>query len=82
MYVNAWRVATYAVWIKFLNFAEEKTLKARAKMYRKASVSKSTLKSRKKQWKCYVKVCKKFHWSPYNVTAAKHVSMYLIYQGR
>ena len=37
-------------------------LAKRAESLRKNSVSRSTLKTRRKQWACYEKICKKFGW--------------------
>ena len=45
---------------------------------RKKSVSDTTLKTRKKQWKCYVKICKKFGWSKYSCDSAQ-ACKYLAY---
>ena len=38
-------------------------------MYRKASVSESTLKTRKRQWHCYVNICKMFKWAIYRYSS-------------
>ena len=43
----------------------------RAHYLRKASVSKSTLNTRERQWACYVKICKKFRWSPYGCNSSQ-----------
>ena len=49
----------------------EKDLSKRAEILRKASVSKSTLKTRERQWLCYLKVCSKFKWIPYGCNSAQ-----------
>ena len=43
----------------------------KAQNLRKASVSKSTLKTRERQWLCYLKVCKKFKWNPFGCTSSQ-----------
>ena len=53
------------------NHFEEKELMRRAQNLRKASVSKSTLKTRERQWLCYLKVCSKFEWKPYGSNSAQ-----------
>ena len=40
-------------------------------MYRKASVSDTTLKSRKRQRQCYVNICTKFKWNIYWCSTAQ-----------
>ena len=40
-------------------------------MYRKASVSDPTLKTRKRQWLCYVNICNKFKWDVYGCSTAR-----------
>ena len=34
-------------------------------------MSKSTLKTRERQWLCYLKVCKKFKWNPFGCTSSQ-----------
>ena len=48
----------YVAYKKILIVAEN--LAKRAESLRKNSVSRSTLKTRRKQWACYEKICKKF----------------------
>ena len=43
----------------------------KAQNLRKASVSKSTLKTRERQWLCYLEVCKKFKWNPFGCTSSQ-----------
>ena len=50
---NALKVVGYVVSSKFFPFAE-KELMRKAQNLRKASVSKSTLKTRERQWLCYL----------------------------
>ena len=40
-------------------------------MFREASVSKSALKTRERQWRCYLNVCKKFKWKTYGCNSAQ-----------
>ena len=45
-----------------------------------ASVSESMLKTRQKQWKCYVQICKKFKWDKYycnSMQACKYVTFFI-----
>ena len=43
----------------------------RAQNLRKASVSKSTLKTRERQWLCYLEVCSKYKWNPFGCTSSQ-----------
>ena len=43
----------------------------RAQNLRKASISKSTLKTRESQWLCYLEVCSKFKWNPFGCTSSQ-----------
>ena len=67
---NALKVVGYAVLRKKNHFAE-KELMRRAQNLRKASVSKSTLKTRERQWLCYLEVCSKFKWNPFGCTSSQ-----------
>ena len=42
-----------------------------AQNLRKASVSKSTLKTRERQWLCYLEVCSKFKWNPFGCISSQ-----------
>ena len=50
----------YVAYKQILTVAEN--LAKRAESLHKNSVSGSTLKTRRKQWACYEKICKRFGW--------------------
>ena len=66
----------YVAYKKFLSVAEN--LEKRAESLRKSSVSRSTLKTRKKQWACYEKICKEFGWKYFSCDSSQ-ACKYLAY---
>ena len=53
-------------------------LAKRAESLRKNSVSRSTLKTRRKQWACYEKICKRFGWKKFSCDSSQ-ACKYLAY---